>query len=154
MGYEIQAVIAKMSTLALLSQSSGYIRAVSLNQDFGLVPLIDEFLDDLQSARPDLRAQPDPFEGFCKLSAVVADLLKNVSNSGSLAYVEAEFFGGAGGQSSIAWANGSVSSGPHHTEDAINLALLHLGVQAIAPYDEFDSLGLGQKRHTKQWLSS
>jgi hypothetical protein len=34
----------------------------------------------------------------------------------------------------------------------INLVLRELGVQAAAEMDEFDTLGLGQHRHTDKWL--
>jgi hypothetical protein len=154
MGYEIQAVIAKISTLALLSPSSQHVRTVSLEQGYGLVPLIDELFEELHSIGPDCIAQPDLLDGFCKLSKPVAAQLEKLSNSGAVAYVEAEFFGGTGGQSSIAWINGSVSFGPEHDENAINKVLLHLGVHARGKYDEFDSLGLGRYRHTKSWFNT
>ncbi|MBN8660279.1 MAG: hypothetical protein J0M35_07965 [Candidatus Obscuribacter phosphatis] len=154
MGYEIQAVIAKISTLSLLVPSSKYVRIVSLEQGYGLVPLVDELFEELHSVGPDCIAQSDPLDGFCKLSKPVIAQLEMLSNLGAVAYVEAEFFGGMGGQSSIAWINGSVSFGPEHAEDAINKVLLHLGVQAKRKHDEFDSLGLGRYRHTKSWFNT
>jgi len=148
MGYEIEAIIAKTDTLALLSRSCKNAQVISLKQGFGLIPLIDELFDEWQSVRSQHKA--DPFTGFSRLSSAVADQLRELSKSGQVAYIEAEFFGGVGGQSSVAWTNNRVSFGPEHTQDAINQVLRHLGV-VNAAHDEFDTLGLGQNRHTERW---
>lgn len=152
MGYEIQAIIAKVSTLSIISRSCKYAQVSCLRQGFGLIPVVDRLFDELQSSQQYDAFQSTEFEGFYRLSAV-AFLLKEVSKTAPVAYIEAEFHGGAGAQSSIAWTNNCVSFGPEHSGDAINKVLRHLGVQAIGLADEFDTLGLGHHRHTERWLS-
>ncbi len=152
MGYEIQAIIAKVSTLSLFSCSCQYAKVSTLKQGFGLIPVVDRLFDELQSHHQYGVLQSTDFDGFYRLSAV-AYLSKEVSKSAPVAYIEAEFHGGTGTQSSIAWTNNCVSFGPEHSADAINKVLRHLGVKAIGLADEFDSLGLGYNRHTERWFS-
>jgi hypothetical protein len=154
MGYEIQAIISKVSTLSKLSSSCQYARVCPLKQGFGLIPVVDQLFDELQSRYQDNALQSTALVGFDRRSAAIACQLEEVSKSGPVAYVEAEFFGGEGGQSSIAWINGNVSFGPEHSRDAINNVLRHLGVQATGNSDEFDALGLGRHRHTKKWFDT
>ncbi len=59
------------------------------------------------------------------------------------AYVETDYFGGAGEQGAIAARDGSVAFGPRHGEHGpINAALKILGVRKQKDLDEFDTLGL------------
>jgi hypothetical protein len=74
-----------------------------------------------------------------------------MSITGPVAYIEAEFFGGSGGQSAAVWSRGSETMPPIHSRDAINQALRFLGVQIGNAQDEFDALGLGRHRDTRHW---
>jgi hypothetical protein len=69
-----------------------------------------------------------------------------------VAYIEAEFFGGTGGQSAVAWSGGSRVLGPLHAQEAINETLRFLGVRADGARDEFDAVGLGRYRDTADWI--
>jgi hypothetical protein len=81
-----------------------------------------------------------------------------------IAYVEADFFGGAGIQSAVLWQDATVVLGPlgrDTTRQAplgstldnqpINTVLRHLGVRRTATHDEFDTLALGRHRRTEDW---
>jgi hypothetical protein len=79
----------------------------------------------------------------------------------SLAYLEADYFGGTGSQSAQVWDDGHVTLGPLHlaenqphppTGTPISRALQRLGVDKGNHYDEFDAVGLGRHRDTDDWL--
>lgn len=105
---------------------------------------------------------------FHGLTESLRQQLVSASRAGLVAYVEAEFFGGRGTQSAIAWRGETVVVGPLHTQShdgeeggyatttemAINTVLRTLGVVASGPNDEFDTLGLGRHRETAAWISA
>ncbi|MER6666309.1 hypothetical protein ABT256_17340 [Amycolatopsis japonica] len=62
-------------------------------------------------------------------------LLPECSEHGAVAYVEAEYFGGAGTQFAQVWEGGETILGPLY-------------------FDEFDAVGLGRHRSTDEWLSA
>jgi hypothetical protein len=78
----------------------------------------------------------------------------SVSEGTKVAYIEAEFFGGEGTQSSMVFENGTIVSDFIVSANAINLALQYLGVARLSFLDEFEALGLGRCRNTEQWLDA
>jgi hypothetical protein len=78
-------------------------------------------------------------------------LAHQLSQYGKVAYLEAEFFGGIGGQTSAGWHNQELIFEVMQTHDAINQALRWLGVLRNNQQDEFDMIELGQHRATESW---
>lgn len=91
---------------------------------------------------------------------------RDLSATGRVVYVEAEFFGGTGAQASIGWEHGGVALGPIRTQTpgedyagfeeasrpedwAVTRALVWLGVDVTGHRDAFEALGLGTRR---SWL--
>ncbi len=141
MGYTLQAVIGDERDFR------GHViegaQIVPLPQGKALMP-IDE----------DLRERFGiPFLEFGHTADALRSVTEFVALLGKkkLAYVEAEFFGGAGGQSSAVWTEGKLVSGPLCEDDAINQALRLLGVTRGDSHDEFDALGLDKHRDTEDW---
>lgn len=137
-------------------------RGISLPQDFTLIPITDELLDDIEELYN--LEEPDPFPHFSKLSAGLAAALAQSSNAGVLAYVETGYLDGFGSQHAIVWLNGAVACGPRTSEkgwtdqavmqpspadEAINQALRHIGVWTRRGQDEFETLGLNRFRDTE-----
>jgi hypothetical protein len=85
-------------------------------------------------------------EALCRVTDLVA-----LFGNKKLAYVEAEFFGGEGGQASAVWEEGKPVLGPLREDSAINQALKSLGVTKGTAHDEFDAPGLGSRRDTEGW---
>jgi hypothetical protein len=153
MAYVLRAAVARASVI-----SSGSIgtELVPLPQGFVLAPLV-------------AASDKDPVGLFYRLTDDLARQLAVLSAAGPLAYLEAEFFGGAGTQSAIAWQDGKVIFGPLHTQSqdgeevgyvtpgrgdmAINQVLRVLGVTAQGVHDEFAALGLGRFRDTAEWTT-
>jgi len=69
-----------------------------------------------------------------------------------VAYVTAQFFGGAGTQAATLYRNGHVETVFETGYHAINAALHALGITAEPPSDAFDTLRLGRYRRTEDWL--
>ena len=100
------------------------------------------------------------------LTPSLVSFLQELSGFTPVAFCEAAYESGAGDQIAIVWQAHKIILGPLVTswgkfdqpsnkvkmEDmAINLALRRMGVRAIRPKDEFDSVGLGRKRTTEAW---
>src|SRR5262249_61635764 len=91
-------------------------------------------------------------EGVAELPQTLAELCCRLSRLGTVAYIEAEIFGGAGTQAHVIFNRGAAQGSAVVSEHAINEALRILGIKASGAFDEFDAVGLGRHRHTDDWL--
>jgi hypothetical protein len=151
MAYQLSAVIGPQGVLGTQFLEPASVR---LADGLALVPIISR--------------SEDAVGRFHGLTESLREQLVVVSQAGLVAYVEAEFFGGRGTQSAIAWQGGTIVVGPLHTQThdgeedgyvttaelAINTVLRAFGVVAVGDNDEFDSLGLGRHRETAAWIGA
>jgi hypothetical protein len=133
-----------------------------LHERLALVPITEEAAQALspgdRSIISLLADQPLP--------AALTELLRRTSREGSIAYVEADFFGGIGRQAAVLWEHGEIALGPlvdpepkklfrrrRVSKGAFNQVLRRMGVW-VAPgqLDEFATVGLGRHRATEEWL--
>ena len=145
MTYTLQAIITKAG--ALSEPLPGSLRRVALPGGVDMVPI----------GKAALKSHGFPFlpltdEGNEGLPAEIAKLCERLSTECLLAYVEAEFFGGAGAQAHALFSAGKMVGPVVVSDVAINDALRLLGVQRGEVADEFDVVGLGQHRNTDDWL--
>ena len=156
MGYELRALITRSDAsldglgLAVVQRPDGFV----------LIPLTNDVFDRLGGG--DERPYEEQF-GF--LSGGIRGLAVQLSRIAPVAYVEVDFFGGAGTQASIAWRDGEIVAGPakHDFESGVddcpregwpvNAALAAIGATVGNANDEFDALHLGQRRETDDWLA-
>jgi hypothetical protein len=98
------------------------------------------------------------------------ELLQALSRRGKCAYLETNYFGGAGTQIAETWENGERTMGPLISYDgidnktnqpemtvveaAINQVLRAMGIQEQGGMDEFDTLGLGRFRSNRKVLEA
>ncbi|WAZ26685.1 hypothetical protein STRCI_008297 [Streptomyces cinnabarinus] len=156
MTYVLQAVIAGEQVLRAAVRDLPAARLATLGQGLALMPLTDALCDAVASGRGrgarGFRWLPDGFD------VAVAGW----SAAGPVAYVEAEYFGGAGEQRAAAWDGGTLVLGPLHVEEGqpfpatgspISQALRRLGVVASADGDEFSAVGLGRHRRSAAWIA-
>lgn len=146
MAYTLQAIVAGSGTLS--GSLPGQLRLVRLSGGVDLIPL----------GRDALKAYALPFlpltdEGQQGLPSMLVELCARLSTQGHVAYVEAEFFGGAGRQAHALFSAGKAAGQVVVSATAINEALRHLGVDKGQAADEFDAIGLGQHRNTDSWLT-
>lgn len=157
MGYEVRGVIAEAALAKIIANEFGpATRTVNLEQGFALVPYTDS-ANNRFLGRHGERLHP-----FDRLGSTVSTLLANASRGGPLAYLEAEYFGGAGEQHAAVWDGGTLAWGPMSIRfqqpippqgTAISQALRRIGVTSDdASQDEFDVVGLRRHRHLEDWL--
>ncbi|MFG3700341.1 hypothetical protein ACGF5C_20820 [Micromonospora sp. NPDC047620] len=163
MGYQLSAVVADAELLRAQTADLDHAVLGELRQDFALLPVTPQLVEELTGALPDFSvAERSPAEPFhLALSAALAGVLAGWSRSGPVAYLEAEFAGGAGYQSAVVWFGGGASWGPRvdrlfdgpRPEWPLNAALARLGAEPGAWIDLFAELGLHVERSTAGWLA-
>lgn len=156
MAYVLQAVIAGNELLRDAFRDLPAARVAPLRQGLSLAPMTGKLFDALADG-----TDVDHL-GFRRLPGGFDRLLAKWSTAGSMAYVEAEYFGGTGEQHAAVWAGGAIKLGPLHVQESqpmppagspISQALRQLGVQTTATEDEFSAAGLGRHRHSEGWTA-
>jgi hypothetical protein len=154
--YLLQAVIAGDELLSAVSRDLAGARLAPLRQGLSLMPVTDEVVDAVTDD------SGTGVLGFERLPAGLAKLLVRWSAAGPVAYVEAEYSGGVGGQRAAVWVEGALALGPldeSAKESAppatspISQALRQLGARRSPGEDEFDAVGLGRHRTNGDWIS-
>ena len=145
MAYTLQAIVTVADEIQ--SQLPPPLRSVSLGSDVKLIPLGSEAAHHFG-----IPFLPLTDDGATEMPLQVAQLCEQLSQRRTLAYIEAEFFGGAAAQASVVFTNGKQVGPPLVSETAINQALQILGVSEGDAHDEFESVGLGAHRDTDSWL--
>ncbi|MGW5418676.1 hypothetical protein [Streptomyces sp. NPDC003943] len=154
MGYVLHAVIAGEEILRVASREVPGARVVPVRQGLSLMPMTDDVFDAVTSGSDseDL--------GFWRLPGGFENLLARWSSTGPIAYVEAEYFGGAGEQRAAVWEGGALVLGPldapvkkrfSRTISPISQALRRLGARRSLGEDEFDAVGLDRHRRNEDW---
>lgn len=153
----LEAVLARNDVARHLTAQLPSLRIVRLDQDMRLLPLTENVIRVMT---------PEPWEYPLLFDRHVpeplAALLLEASRLGAVAYVEADFWGGDGRQACVVWEGSRIVLGPIIEEErlgprlhegAINRALRSVGV-SVGPdaLDEFDTVGLGRRRRTAEWL--
>ena len=73
--------------------------------------------------------------------------------SDMVSYIEVEYFAGEGRQSGIIWMEGKRIFEMEFEQGVVNRVLQHFGVmKGKSKRDEFDTVGLGRHRNTKDWI--
>ncbi len=146
MSYFLNAILCK-SQIQFQSNFTS-LKVVHLEQGLTMVPLTDSLFDEITASTPE---ETHLVQGLERLSTSLAELLREVSDDISVAYVEAEYWGGVGSQSAVMWDKGEVVFQVLNSQDAINQVLRMLGIEAKDAVDEFDSVNLGRYRFTNDW---
>jgi hypothetical protein len=144
LAYTLQALIAHRDVLQNATLALNY--SIDLPQRFGMLPLTAKIRETLTLPFCPLT------DGDGQLPFELIALCAAVSENGSVAYVEAEFFGGDGTQAAAIFKNGKELGPTFVATEAINGALAAIGVQRLNHKDEFDALELGRHRDTEKWL--
>ena len=147
MGYYLKAFIGNHADLSILTDRFVNATQVDIGQGLALIPMIDELFDEINNLN-----EEGVIENFELLNEKIeADVLSLINNA-KLAYVEAEYFGGQGGQTAIVWNNNERDAFFPFGQNVINQVLKIFGVVANSGQDEFLTMGFGLHRHTSDWL--
>ncbi|MBI4752475.1 MAG: hypothetical protein HY774_28625 [Acidobacteria bacterium] len=154
MGHCLQAFLGSEALLGEIVQTRLTAIFIPLSQGLAMIPVTEAVYDSLATIEE--RGSFDP--RFLFLSPKLNHFGQTHSENGHLAYIETDYFGGAGSQGAIVWSKGKILFGPAVTgnrpdlqvdrlpADAINCALKILGVEKGHWVDEFEALGLGKYR--------
>jgi hypothetical protein len=152
-GYSLEAVIGDAALLRARTRDLAEARLGALEHGLALLPITDELFDDVTDGT-------DGAYGFWHLPGGFEHELARWSAAGPVAYVEADYFGGIGGQQAVVWSGGRLVLGPLRLSDdapyapggtPISRALRALGVTRGAAEDEFAAAGLTRHRRTEDW---
>ncbi|MFF3373040.1 hypothetical protein ACFYXF_08765 [Streptomyces sp. NPDC002680] len=140
MSYRLDAVVGEFDRLRSWAEGVPGAVVAPLRQRMGLLPLSTALCGDLPR------------------------ILRDLSQSGPVAHVKADFWGGDGDQVAALWRAGVREWGPVHASEfsgpredwPINAALARLGVASAGPgapdhRDLFVEVGLGQGRDEEDW---
>jgi hypothetical protein len=159
MGHYIQGFIALTDALQTAASSLCNARCITLNLGYSFLPITDELVADTDDVTHEI---------LHRLSKSLIHWAEHTSNKSPIAYIETDYHGGMGSQSSIVWSLGKCAFGPTETVDgyrdgkmlktalldgAINQAMRQLGVDRGDARDEFDALGLRSNRSNEDWLN-
>ena len=145
MAYVIQSVVAKAGVFP--TPPLDHLKAVSLAQGIEMVPLTTRSRRHYGIPRC-----PLTFDGAAELPEALVELCCQLSRHGTVAYIEADLFGGHGANPHVIFNGGAALGTAVVSKSAINEALRALGVSASGAFDEFAAVGLGKHRFTDKWL--
>ncbi|MEW4372087.1 hypothetical protein [Paenibacillus kandeliae] len=151
MAYEYQGFIGTKEVLSGLEAKYSSAQSVHLHGELYTVPFTPDLYDEIHES-PEASVEGS-VEGMDVLTATVEAICLDISLSGMLAYVEAEYFGGSGSQSCNVWHDGRNVLKELQTDQAFNQALRYLGVQRHDELDEFEQVQLARHRDTEEWLN-
>ena len=104
MGHQIQAIVAPAEMAPLIREAWPELPSLDINDGLALFPVSSELIDDrVPPSTPDESAPNQ----FMQLTPGFYDLLQQLSDGGSLAYIETDYFGGKGGQGAVVFKNGN-----------------------------------------------
>jgi hypothetical protein len=147
MGYSLQAFICKASDAICLTNKFDSAAATDLGQELSLIPMTEDLFDQINNFQ-----NSPPIDGFIYLTEnVEKEILLAIGNK-LFTYIEADYYGGHGGQIAMIWQNKKRQNTPTSSQESINQALRYFGVKADAGKDEFLTIGLEQRRHTNDWI--
>jgi hypothetical protein len=147
MGYILFALIGKEPELQKIASKFKKAKISMLEQGIGIIPMTEDLYDEINNFETS-----DDVKPFAFLTSNTQGKILELTTTGMIAYVEAEYHGGKGSQSGILWNNGIRIAFFTNVNRAINAILKILGVSAEYGMDEFDTIGLDRHRDTSDWL--
>jgi|JI10StandDraft_1071094.scaffolds.fasta_scaffold171202_1 hypothetical protein len=149
MGYYLQAFICRQGDINVLVDNFENAIEVVIGQGLTIVPMTENLFNEMNNFS--VSKTIDKFE---LLTEEIEKKIIIHTNNKKIAYVEAEYFGGEGGQMAICWENLKRQQFLNFAQDRINQVLKDFGVVAQIGKDEFDTLGFGRYRFTNEWIEN
>ncbi len=151
MGHSVQLIVGRGAAVqAFLRQWPG-ARAVELRDGWQAIPVEEPLYAAIEAKAPGASRPPEMDVSPLGLDLALAGATEG---GGGLAYVETEYFGGTGGQSAMAFVDGREAMAPQRARGGggtINQALRAIGVKRDVTNDEFDTIGLGERRSMEDY---
>lgn len=151
MGHSIFGIIGPSGLVADYAAAHELHRPTPLQKnDLVFLPLSDEHLDDLF---PDPCVHDDEMIYLC---SGIKDTLSDLSQKGTVAWIETTYIGGFGEQGATVYQNGRCIMQPTVAfRGPISSALRIMGVtKAPEEMDEFAAVGLSVHRENDEWIAA
>ena len=158
--YTLEAILGRYDTLEEAVDKFPAATLIQLPQSIGMIPIDGFVLRELeiyyQGGTKVIHPEYQKFSAsvhpdFERLIVGVEKFAQHLSHHGLVVYVEATSIGGYGGHATMIWENGKRTGGAGKN---INDVLTQLKVIREPGFDEFDTLGLGRYRSTREWLKN
>lgn len=149
MGYILHAFIGRQSDLQLIASEFHNTKLINVGKEIFIIPMTEELYDEIN----ELIISEDVGK-LTYMSKNVENKILAIIGDNCIGYIEAEYFGGQGGQTAILWQNGRRYKLFDFGKGVINFLLKHFGVIAETGLDEFDTINLGRHRNTEDWLKA
>lgn len=120
-----------------------------IGQGISLIPMTEDLYDQINDF-----VISNSVDKFVYLTDNIEAKILQLIGDKKIAYIEAEYFGGQGGQIAIIWKNNKREKVLEYGQDKINEVLKDFGVIAEKGQDEFLTLGFGRRRQTIEWLEN
>jgi hypothetical protein len=149
LGYYLQAIICNQADTSLLTDNFKKAVNVNLKYNLSLIPMTEDLFDEINNLK-----ESNQINNFIYLTEnIESEILKYFGNR-RVAYIEAEYHGGNGGQMALVWKNNKREYLLEYGQDKINKVLKDFGVVAKAGEDEFLTAGFGLRRNTIDWTEA
>lgn len=150
MGYSLEALICKDTLSSIITNEFKSAKRICLVGDLFLIPYNTDLYEEVNCNK--LSVVVDKFEF---LNDTLFNYLLSESFIEPIAYIEADYFGGTGGQSAILLDKGEIVIDIRFSDSgygAVNLVLKEFGVTKGINADEWDTVGLLRHRSTEEWI--
>ena len=154
--HSIAVFIANRRLSEEIKDSISSSKIFDLTSDLSIVALFTSSGESVWSE--DIPKDEIAYSEFSCLTKNWDSVARRASQTGKVAYVETEYFGGAGAQSAVLFENGSITFGPSKDESGpretwpINSVLRLLGVRSSLGSDEFETIGFTDVRENEDFF--
>ncbi|HVY89495.1 MAG TPA: hypothetical protein VG942_11540 [Hyphomonadaceae bacterium] len=146
MTHSVQLLIGKDPAIGRFLNRWKVARTVELAGGWLVVPMEEKLYTAIEAASP---GTTRPAQLDLSPLGLEEAMIAATHDGGALVYIETDYWGGTGGQSAMAVADGLVTRQPERSRGAggpVNSALRAIGVTRQGDKDEFDTIGLGERR--------
>ncbi|MGO8670930.1 MAG: hypothetical protein ACLQVD_06165 [Capsulimonadaceae bacterium] len=160
MAYSVEALLSRDDCLLTVPHLFPSAVVVEVRQGLRLVPLTAAVHEEIQAWLD------EPVPGILldygeKIPGHILVAAATISDQCTVAYLRAQFYGGAGGHTMCVWHEGGVVLGPlvaqsslsTLSDNAANTMLRYLGIERDGCLDEFEGAGLARFRRTDDWAA-
>ena len=147
MGYYLQAFICKQADTNTFTDNLDKAKKIEIGQGLSLIPMTEQLFDQINNF-----VVSNSVDKFEYLTDNIETKILQLIDDKKIAYVEAEYFGGEGGQIAIIWNNHKRECFFEYGQECINRVLKDFGIKPKIGNDEFDTLDFGRHRNTIDWI--
>lgn len=126
MGYILQAFIGRQEDLQILADNYSNAQVVTVGQHISIVPMTEELFDEINAL-----CISEDISTFMFLTTTVEQAILKLIGAVQVGYIEAEYFGGQGGQHAILWKDGQRFKMFEFGQHAINSVLKQFGMVVL-----------------------